>query len=426
MSGIRGLIRSDMVRVSSLTAVSTLVKMLTGFVSIKVLATIIGPAGIALIGQLGNFTTMALNFASGGINTGVTRGIASNRENPASLYDHISTALRITVLFSLISGFLIILLSSFLSRRILGSDEYSVVFLIFGGTLTLYSLNNLLLAILNGFKEFRKYVVVNIVTSITGMAFSIILVLIWNIRGALISYVTYQSVILIVTIFMVKKSGWFQPRYFKNRMNIGLTKELLGFSAMTFVSAIVLPVAQLIVRSFLTGHLSLESAGIWEGMNRISAIYLMVVTMSLSVYYLPKLAETKSDKELRSEIFRVMKFFIPVMAIVVMIIFFLRDVIILLLFTSDFSEMRGLFGYQLTGDLFKMATWIIAYQMWARGMTGLFITTEIIFNTTLVLISIALIRHFSLAGATMAYMVNYILCFFTMVIIFRKQLLSAG
>lgn len=426
MSGIRGLIRSDMVRVSSLTAVSTLVKMLTGFVSIKVLATIIGPAGIALIGQLGNFTTMALNFASGGINTGVTRGIAANRENPASLYDHISTALRITVLFSLVSGFLIILLSSFLSRRILGSDEYSVVFLIFGGTLTLYSLNNLLLAILNGFKEFRKYVVVNIATSITGMAFSIILVLIWNVKGALISYVTYQSVILIVTIIMVRKSGWFQPRFFKNRMNLGMTKELLGFSAMTFVSAIVLPASQLIVRSYLTGHLSLESAGIWEGMNRISAIYLMVVTMSLSVYYLPKLAETKSDKELRAEIFRVMKFFIPVMTVVVMIIFFLRDVIILLLFTADFSEMRGLFGYQLTGDLFKMATWIVAYQMWARGMAGLFITTEIIFNTTLVLISIALIRQFSLAGATMAYMANYILCFFTMVIIFRKQLLSAG
>lgn len=423
MSGIRGLIRSDMVRVSSLTAVSTLVKMLTGFVSIKVLATIIGPGGIALIGQLGNFTTMALNFASGGINTGVTRGIAANRESTASLCDHISTALRITVLFSLLSGFLIILFSSFLSRRILGSDEYSTVFLIFGGTLTLYSLNNLLLAILNGFKEFRKYVVVNIVTSVTGMAFSIILVLIWNIKGALISYVTYQSVILIVTIFMVRKSGWFQPRFFKNRMNIGMTKKLMGFSAMTFVSAIVLPAAQLIVRSYLTGHISLESAGIWEGMNRISAIYLMVVTMSLSVYYLPKLAETQSDKELRTEIFRVMKFFIPVMAIVVMIIFFLRDLIILLLFTADFSEMRGLFGYQLTGDLFKMATWIIAYQMWAKGMTRLFITTEILFNATLVLISIALIRQFSLAGATMAYMVNYILCFITMVIIFRKQLL---
>ncbi len=426
MTGIRGLIRSDMVRVSSLTAVSTLVKMLTGFVSIKVLATIIGPAGIALIGQLGNFTTMALNFASGGINTGVTRGIAANRENTSSLYDHISTALRITVLFSLLSGFLIILLSSFLSRRILGSDEFRTVFLIFGCTLTLYSLNNLLLAILNGFKEFRKYVVVNIVTSITGMAFSIILVLIWNVKGALISYVTYQSVILIVTIFMVRKSDWFQPRFFKNGLNAGITRELLGFSAMTFVSAIVLPVAQLIVRSYLTGHLSLESAGIWEGMNRISAIYLMVVTMSLSVYYLPKLAETKSDKELRAEIFRVMKFFIPVMAIAVIIIFLLRDVIILLLFTADFSEMRGLFGYQLTGDLFKMATWIIAYQIWAKGMTGLFITTEIIFNTTLVLISIALIRQFSLAGATMAYLVNYILSFFTMVIIFRKQLLHAG
>jgi PST family polysaccharide transporter len=369
---------------------------------------------------------MALTFASGGLNTGVTRGIAANRESDSSLCDHISAALRVTVLFSLISSFLIILFSGFLSRKILGSVEFRTVFLIFGGTLSLYALNNLFLAILNGFKEFRKYVVVNIVTSITGMAFSIILVLIWNIKGALISYVTYQSVILIVTVFMVRKSGWFKPRFFKNRLHLGMTRELLGFSAMTFVSALVLPAAQLIVRSYLTGHLSLDSAGIWEGMNRISAIYLMVVTMSLSVYYLPKLAETKTDRELRAEIFRVMKFFIPFMVVAVMIIFFLRDVIILALFTADFSEMRGLFGYQLTGDLFKMATWIIAYQMWARRMTGLFITTEILFNATLVLLSIVLVRQFSLVGATMAYMINYMLCFFTMVIIFRKQLLHAG
>ncbi|HEY0897041.1 MAG TPA: oligosaccharide flippase family protein, partial [Sphingobacteriaceae bacterium] len=69
-------LKKEMVKVFSLTAVSTLVKMLTGFISVKIISTLIGPAGVALLGQLTNFSTIFLTFSNGGINNGVTKYIA--------------------------------------------------------------------------------------------------------------------------------------------------------------------------------------------------------------------------------------------------------------------------------------------------------------------------------------------------------------
>lgn len=48
----------DLVKVFSFTAISTMVKMLTSLISVKVVALIVGPSGIALLGQLNNFSSI--------------------------------------------------------------------------------------------------------------------------------------------------------------------------------------------------------------------------------------------------------------------------------------------------------------------------------------------------------------------------------
>ena len=75
-SFISRVLKADIVKVFSLTSISTLVKMCTGLVSVKIVASIIGPAGVALVGQLNNFSTIALSLATGGINSGIPKYIA--------------------------------------------------------------------------------------------------------------------------------------------------------------------------------------------------------------------------------------------------------------------------------------------------------------------------------------------------------------
>ena len=178
------LMKADIVKVFSLNAVSTLIHMCTGLISIKVVASIIGPSGVAILGQLNNLNSMLQGLAAGGIRSGVTKFIAEYKDDEAKVRNYIGNALRISAFFTLIISMVCVLGSDLLSEKVMLSTEYGYVFIVLGFTIFLFTLNSLLISILNGFKEFRKYVVVNITSSIVSLIFSVTLCLLWGLKGA--------------------------------------------------------------------------------------------------------------------------------------------------------------------------------------------------------------------------------------------------
>ncbi len=419
-SFLKVILNTDIVKVFSLTALSTFVKMLTGLITVKVIAVIIGPSGIALLGQLNNFYTIILNLASGGINSGVTKYIAEEKQSEEKLKNYISTAFKITLFCSIISGLLMIILNNFLSKIIMHSEDFGYVFIYFGFTIVLYALNNLILNILNGFKEFKKFVKVNIANSIIGLVFTLCFVYLWGLKGALISAVTYQSVTVLATLWMVRKLYWMKPEYFKMKFAPLISKQYLHYSLMALVSIATLPISHLIIRGYVISNISSTEAGWWEAMNRISAMYLMVITSSFVVYYLPRLSEIKERSELRKEIFTAYKVIIPTLCVGFFIIYILRSYLVNFLFTPDFYPMENLFIWQLLGDLFKIASWLLAFLMVAKSMTITFISTEVLFSALFTLLSFVFIKLNGIVGITQAYFINYVLHMITMAIIFRK------
>lgn len=425
LTRIKKIIATDLVKVTSLNAAATLVRMLTGFISVKVVAVLIGPAGVALLGQLTNFTTILLNISTGGIGPGMTRYVAQYSESPKRYAIFLSTGLRIILTLSIISGLVLLVAGRFFSLQILKDASYAFVFRILGGTLILYALNTYLVAIINGFREFRKYALANMAGSVTGLLFSVVLAYNFGLTGALIGAVTYQSVVFLVTLSMVTRSSWFSKRAFRLPFSRQAGTRLGHYAIMTLVSAITVPASQLLVRSYInhsTG--SMDAAGLWEGMNRISAMYLMVITTSLSVYYLPKLARLKTRAEVKTEIFQIYKLVLPFLLILSAGIYLFRGLIIEWLFDTSFADMRSLFLFQLIGDFFKIASWILAYQLIARAMTRTFIFTEIFFNGSFVLLSMLFVPMYGPLGATIGYAVNFFLYLITMVLIFRKTLFA--
>lgn len=419
---IRNIFKADIVKVFSLTSISTLVRMLTGLISVKVVATIIGPSGVALVGQLNNFATIILSLSTGGINSGITKYIAEYKNDNSLVKDCLSTAFKIIVLCSLIVGLFLIAFNSYLSQYIMLTDEYGYIFIIFGVTVLFYALNMGITSVINGFKEFKKFVKINIAGSIIGVIFTITLVLIWGLKGALISAVTFQSIMLFITLWMIRKASWMKWSNFKNRINKNIAKKYFGYSLMAFTSAATVPVSQMLLRGYVITEISATEAGWWEAMNRISNMYLMVITTSFSVYYLPRLSELTNNDELRHEIFKSYKLIIPSLIIGFSLIYFLRFFVISLLFTEDFQPMENLFIWQLCGDFFKMASWLLAYLMVAKAMTKWFISTEIGFSLLFVILGFYFIKINGVVGITQAYLINYILYLFIMIFIFRKLL----
>lgn len=412
--------KADIVKVFSLTSVSTLVKMCTGLISVKVVASIIGPAGVALVGQLNNFVTMALSLATGGINSGITKYVAEYRDDESKISNFLSTGLRITIISSIICAVILILFNKRISSLVMLSPNYGYVFIIFGITIILYALNNMLISIVNGYKEFRKFVYINISNSIAGLIISIALVVFWQLKGALIAAVTYQSIVLFVSLRMLCNSRWFKWKIFKEKLSYAISRKYFRYTLMTFTTALCMPIAQMFLRGYVMSEISPVEAGWWEGMNRISNMYLTVFISSFTVYYLPRLSEISDKIELRYEIFKAYKIIIPILLCVFTIIYFLRFFIIKILFTPEFMPMSQLFIWQMIGDLFKICSWILAFLMLAKAMMTHYIVTEIIFTFSYLGIGIVFIHLNAVVGLCQAYIINYILYCIVMAFIFRR------
>ncbi|HMG66507.1 MAG TPA: O-antigen translocase [Chitinophagaceae bacterium] len=418
------ILSTDLVKVSFLNAVATVIRMLTGFVSVKVVAAIIGPAGVALLGQLNNFAQILLSVSNGGINAGITKYTSEFSDSEKDYILYLGTGFWITVVLSVISSLVLFTGAGYFSEDILHDIKYKSVFYIFGATIFLYALNALLTAVINGFKEYKKYVIANIAGSLVGMVFAIVLSVRYGIYGALISTVTFQSIVFFITLWLVVKSYWFKWKSFLLKFNKKVAVQLGHYSLMAIASAVTVPAGQIIVRDFIIKDRSLTDAGLWEGINRISGMYLMVITASLSVYFLPKLSELKTQKELRNEVLSVYKLVVPFMILTTFVIYVLRVFIIHLLFTSEFTGMQNLFAFQLIGDILKILGWVLGYLLLSKAMTKTYIVMEIVNFILLVVISYFLVRWYGSLGATIAFAIVYFIYFIVMCIVFRSLLFN--
>jgi PST family polysaccharide transporter len=144
------------------------------------------------------------------------------------------------------------------------------------------------------------------------------------------------------------------------------------------------------------------------------------VTTALSTYYLPKLSALKENKDLKNEIIYGYKIIMPIVFIGCLSIYFLRFLIIKILYTNDFIQMENLFLYQLIGDFFKIGAWLLSYLMLAKAMMKIFILTEILFSITHLILGYICIDWFGLKGITIAFLINYIIYFIFLISYFRK------
>lgn len=413
------IVKADIVKVFSFNAISTLIHMCTGLISIKVVASIIGPSGVAILGQLNNLNSMLQGLAAGGIRSGVTKFIAEHKDDEGKVRNYIGNALRISAVFTLFISLVCVLGSNLLSERVMLSTEYGYVFIVLGFTIFLFTLNSLLISVLNGFKEFKKYVVVNIASSIVSLVFSVTLCLLWGLKGAMINAVTFQSVVLIVTVVQCRKCTWFKLSNFWVSRDNEIIRQYMQYTLMTLVTLSISPVSQMILRGYVICEISATEAGWWEGMNRISHVYLSVITTSLSVYILPRMSEITDKWKLKQEIFKCYKFIIPMLFGCIILIYLLRYFIIWLLFTPDFYPMENLFIWQLLGDFFKIASWLLSFLMLAKAKTKAFIITEILFGLNGLCIKFALVNMLGTVGLNIGYMLNYILYLICMIWLFR-------
>lgn len=397
----------SLIRTSALNGIAVVVRMGTATALNKVLALLVGPSGYALIGQFQNLLAVITTFATGAVNTGVTKATAEYGEDRARQLRLWRTATTVIVLASLLASILVAGFSRFLARHFLGDEQLATVLVWAAVSILPISFNALLLAILNGLKEVRRYIEVNIAGSFASLVITAGLAWKLGLEGALIALSVNQAIVILVTLWLVRRCDWFTPRRWFGQLDRAELRGLGGYTLMAATTALVGPASLLAVRQILLDRFGMNFAGYWDAMWRISTLYLTLITTTLSLYYLPRIAEIRNWDELSKELKQILAVVVPAVTLLSLALFLTRDLVVRLLFSASFIPMKELFAFQLAGDIVKVTAWLFAFLMIGRGLVVAFIVTEIMASIVFVAGTWLLTGWLGFRGVAAAHLLNY-------------------
>jgi len=422
---IKKIFSTQLFRISSLNAVSILIKIAGGLLASKMIALFIGPAGMTLTGNLRNFLTPVDIFSTLGLQNGIVKFTAEN-ENDHKKLQHVLATICISILAAIVLCSLILLLpATYWSEWVFnGTTKYAWVFRVLAFALPLYTGNLVFISLLNGLGNFKQVIYLNMWGNAIGVLLSAILIWQMGLNGAFLGLITYPALLFFFSFYYVQlrfpKLNFIKFKYF----DASLLSGLFSYSFMSVVTAILSPVIYIYIRSTIAQTVSVNDAGYWESLNRIASFYLMFASTLLTLYFLPKLSTAKSNTDTRSVFLSYYKGVVPLYAVGLITIYMLRFVIIKLLFTAEFLPMAGLFAWQLTGDFFKVCSLILGYEFFAKKMTKAFIVTEIFSFCVLYVSSNVLIAKYGAEGAVMAHALTYVIYFAVLAVYLRKKIIG--
>ncbi len=409
-----------LVKTSFYTSISTAVTFISGFIVTKVVAIEIGPAGMSYVGQYQNSVAIIAMLSTLAVTAGVIKYLAQHRQNDPERQRVISTALVIILISSFTVSVFVFLAKDLLSRQAFKDESFSDVFFLYSFFICVIAINNLISASYNGLKEIKYLTIVNIITSVTGICFTVFFAYKLGVKGVLIANNFTALVVFITHLIILRKNRFFNFKPSLSNWNKGTAKLLMGFTVMGIVSGLVIPSSQILIRSRIITSFSASEAGWWQAIMRISDYYLAFVTTVLSIYYLPRLSEIVDKAHLKQEIIKGYKIILPVVGIMAIAIWVCRVWVVHIVLTKDFLPMVPLFTFQLLGDFFKIGSWLLAYVLIAKADVKLVIITEILFSASLVLLSFYFMGKFGIIGTTYAFCINYAIYWIAMVIFTRK------
>lgn len=406
--------------VTAFTAMLTLLRMAAGFLVAKVVAIYAGPSGLAMLGQMQSLVTSLNGLVGSPAGSGLVRYTAENYNNG---YDSCAPWWRASLCWVFILLLVVIpvsiIFSECFSTWLLGRPDYSWLVITCVSFLPFSVSGFIINSVINGQQQYRRYISLGMLSVLISSSIMILLIIHNNSEGALIAASVQSGLIGCVMLSISIKQPWFKVKYWFGRIEIGKLKQTSGYILMAITSAITVPISLIIVRNILSENVGWELVGQWQAVWKISETYLAVTTIALSTYYLPRLASLKTSDEVKCEINLTARIILPLVALMAICIYVLRDFIINLLFTDEFGGARDLFAVQLCGDFLKMTSWLYAYPLLSRGLVKWFVFTEVFFSILFVVMSYMFVMDYGVIGVNYAYAVNYAVCLFFVLFIMR-------
>lgn len=396
---------------SAIIGGSSVINILISLLRVKIIAVLLGPAGIGLISLLQNLMTTGSQISALGLGNAGTRQIAEAAGSNGQ--EKIDTARRAlfwgTLALSLIGGGVIWLLRNVLAEQVLNDASLApaVGWLAIGVALTVAS--GAQSALLTGMRRIsdiaRSQITSAFLSTLLGVG-----AIAWLGEKGLVLYILSVPFVgfIVGHLFVARLPKVTTPRASLPAL-AGQWRIMvrLGFAFM--VAGLAGSLGQLAVRTLVQRDLGSESLGYFQAAWAISMTYLGFVAGAMATDYYPRLTAAIHDRKKAIRLVNEQTEVALLLAGPVLLAMLgFAPWIIHLLYSLEFAPAVNVLRWQLLADVLKIISWPLGYVVIAWGKSNLFMITEATVMGVFVLVTSLLLPYAGVEATGISLLVLYL------------------
>lgn len=400
----------QILRSSSIIGSASVVNILIALLRTKVVAVLLGPAGVGLIGLLQNLMATASTVSALGFGSVGTRQIAeANANDDAQAVSAARKALFWgTMGLATVGGSVFWLLRDGLAAAVIGDAGAAgtVGWLAIGVALTVAAGSQG--ALLNGLRRIGDVARVSVLSTLLSTLLGLGALLLLGDQGVLIFVLAGPLSSFLLGHWFVSRlprmTG--SPTQFRELQQQWETLGRLGFAFM--VAGLAGPVGQLAVRMIVQQELGAEALGNFQAAWMISAMYIGFVLGAMGADYYPRLTAAIRDSAATNQLVNEQAEVALLLAAPVLVTMLgLAPWVIELLFSNQFKEAAEVLRWQVLGDVLKVASWPLGIVILASGEGRMVMLIEFIAMLVLVGLTWVLLPFFDVEATGIASLGKY-------------------
>lgn len=399
---------------TSLNAVVISIRLVIGLFIQRLMAEFLGEVGYAKTGQLRSLLQMLTSITSLGIFNGVVKYVSEYKDDKEQLQKLFSTSFVFVFIGSIFSWTVLFFWSESISNYLFATIEFAYIIKLMSFVAPVIGIQRIFNGVVNGLSKYKKFAKIELVAYLLSAIVMVSLLYSHNIDGALIAIAITPVIQVFVLMFLFVKVLKEYVQFSHISFKIPMSKELLAFAMMSFVSTILLGYVEIDIRNMITKRITEADSGIWTAMTTLSQNYMVFSGAIFTLYVIPKFATIYTRNDFRKEVFSIYKTLLPLFAIGMITIFLLRHLIINIIFPG-FDEMASLFKWQLMGDFIRLASLVLAHQFLAKKMVRNFIFSEILSIVLFYVLAYYFTNLYGLEGVVFAHFIRYIIYFIVVI-----------
>ena len=409
---------NTVLKITSLNAVVITIRLIVSAFIQRLLAVTLGEAGIASIGQVRNVIAMLTSTSTLGTFNGVVKYVAEFKNDQPELSKIFSTVTVFGIIGSISSAAILFFGAVFLSNYLFGSQDYVYVFHLLAVIIPFLAIGRIVNAVVSGLSDYKRYAKIELISYLLGIIALVIGLYSSELKGVLIAITITPVIHLCVLAFVFGKTLRKYLKFKSLNLNLVYRNKLLAFTLMSFVSTFLLNYIELDIRTLVAEEMNINEAGYWTAITFVSKNYMVFATGLFTLYVLPKFASIHTKHEFQTEVFNIYKTILPIFALGMLLVYFLRNYIIKFIY-PDFIGMEPLFKWQLLGDFVRLCSVVLAHQFLAKRLVKSFVITEVISLALFFTLSKVFIQYYGTEGIVIAHFVRYIIYFIIVAFLIR-------